>query len=174
MDDRCVCCGAYVPEGRQVCPTCELVRPNNRGGIKLKRQFYWGYYMAPMLLLAIAQIFTIKGQPMIGISISAVCGLWIGKRIEKQFQHRYGFVEALLFIRSRGNKPTAIPWSLIKTINIQQSLFGRLFRYGDVIVLFEDEELKLFGIKNPQQIRIEWFKQAAYKNYKGDVNYEND
>ena len=21
--DRCVCCGTYVPEGRQVCPTCE-------------------------------------------------------------------------------------------------------------------------------------------------------
>ena len=105
---------------------------------------------------------------MIGISISAVCGLWIGKRIEKQFRHRYEFVEALLFIRSRGNKPKAMPWNLIKTIKIQQSLFGRLFRYGDVVVLLEDEELKLFGIKNPQQIRIEWFKQAAYKNYKGE------
>lgn len=25
MDDtnRCVCCGAIIPEGRQVCPTCE-------------------------------------------------------------------------------------------------------------------------------------------------------
>ena len=22
-DDRCVCCGAYVPEGRQVCLSCE-------------------------------------------------------------------------------------------------------------------------------------------------------
>lgn len=21
-DDRCVCCGSYVPEGRQVCSTC--------------------------------------------------------------------------------------------------------------------------------------------------------
>ena len=21
--DGCVCCGEYVPEGRQVCPTCE-------------------------------------------------------------------------------------------------------------------------------------------------------
>lgn len=23
MDDFCICCGAYVPEGRQVCHTCE-------------------------------------------------------------------------------------------------------------------------------------------------------
>ena len=23
MDDRCVCCGAVIPEGRQVCPSCE-------------------------------------------------------------------------------------------------------------------------------------------------------
>jgi DNA-directed RNA polymerase specialized sigma24 family protein len=23
MDDTCVCCGAYVPEGRQVCHFCE-------------------------------------------------------------------------------------------------------------------------------------------------------
>jgi 5-methylcytosine-specific restriction endonuclease McrA len=22
-DDTCICCGAYVPEGRQVCPNCE-------------------------------------------------------------------------------------------------------------------------------------------------------
>lgn len=23
MSERCVCCGAEIPEGRQVCPTCE-------------------------------------------------------------------------------------------------------------------------------------------------------
>lgn len=23
MDDKCVCCGEYVPEGREVCPTCD-------------------------------------------------------------------------------------------------------------------------------------------------------
>lgn len=23
MEDRCVCCGAIIPEGRQVCPSCE-------------------------------------------------------------------------------------------------------------------------------------------------------
>lgn len=22
-ENRCVCCGADIPEGRQVCPTCE-------------------------------------------------------------------------------------------------------------------------------------------------------
>ena len=24
MEDRCVCCGAVVPEGRMVCPQCEM------------------------------------------------------------------------------------------------------------------------------------------------------
>ena len=24
--DRCVCCGQYVPEGRQICPNCERGR----------------------------------------------------------------------------------------------------------------------------------------------------
>ena len=23
MDNRCVCCGAIIPEGRKVCPSCE-------------------------------------------------------------------------------------------------------------------------------------------------------
>jgi hypothetical protein len=23
MSNRCVCCGSEIPEGRQVCPTCE-------------------------------------------------------------------------------------------------------------------------------------------------------
>ena len=23
MDNRCVCCGEIIPEGRQVCPMCE-------------------------------------------------------------------------------------------------------------------------------------------------------
>lgn len=29
-EDRCVCCGAIIPEGRQVCPTCE----RNNGPLK--------------------------------------------------------------------------------------------------------------------------------------------
>lgn len=23
MEDRCICCGEIIPEGRQVCPSCE-------------------------------------------------------------------------------------------------------------------------------------------------------
>ena len=26
MDNKCVCCGAVIPEGRQVCPSCENKR----------------------------------------------------------------------------------------------------------------------------------------------------
>lgn len=25
MENRCVCCGAVIPEGRMVCPQCEAV-----------------------------------------------------------------------------------------------------------------------------------------------------
>ena len=25
MENRCVCCGAVIPEGRMVCPICEMV-----------------------------------------------------------------------------------------------------------------------------------------------------
>lgn len=24
MDNRCICCGEIIPEGRQVCPRCEI------------------------------------------------------------------------------------------------------------------------------------------------------
>lgn len=24
MENRCVCCGAIIPEGRMVCPLCEM------------------------------------------------------------------------------------------------------------------------------------------------------
>lgn len=24
MPDRCICCGAIIPEGRMVCPNCEV------------------------------------------------------------------------------------------------------------------------------------------------------
>ena len=24
MEDRCVCCGEIIPEGKQVCPMCEM------------------------------------------------------------------------------------------------------------------------------------------------------
>ncbi len=24
MEDRCICCGEIIPEGRQICPICEL------------------------------------------------------------------------------------------------------------------------------------------------------
>ena len=29
MEDRCVCCGAIVPEGRMVCPQCETTAEAN-------------------------------------------------------------------------------------------------------------------------------------------------
>ena len=34
MENTCVCCGAVIPEGRQVCPKCEATRPTNYDRIK--------------------------------------------------------------------------------------------------------------------------------------------
>lgn len=37
MDDRCVCCGAIIPEGRQVCPSCEIAHGSI---VKIETCFY--------------------------------------------------------------------------------------------------------------------------------------
>lgn len=29
MENRCVCCGAVVPEGRMLCPNCEAEKRDN-------------------------------------------------------------------------------------------------------------------------------------------------
>ena len=34
--DRCVTCGAIIPEGRQVCPVCESITPT-----KIERRLSW-------------------------------------------------------------------------------------------------------------------------------------
>lgn len=31
MDNRCVCCGEEIPEGRQVCPRCEKETDSQKG-----------------------------------------------------------------------------------------------------------------------------------------------
>ena len=39
MVDRCVCCGEIIPEGRQICPTCDSGKINRKmgKGIKFER-----------------------------------------------------------------------------------------------------------------------------------------
>lgn len=39
MDDRCVSCGTYVPEGRMVCPNCETKTKEQT--IKIKKMPLW-------------------------------------------------------------------------------------------------------------------------------------
>ncbi len=34
MEDRCICCGAEIPEGRQVCPICQEGAQMNKEGYK--------------------------------------------------------------------------------------------------------------------------------------------
>jgi ribonucleoside-triphosphate reductase len=39
MDNRCICCGEIIPEGRQVCPVCEKLKVANKlgRGVKFER-----------------------------------------------------------------------------------------------------------------------------------------
>ena len=38
MNNTCICCDTIIPEGRQVCPTCEIALKNYRPkGVKTKR-----------------------------------------------------------------------------------------------------------------------------------------
>lgn len=44
MENRCVCCGSVIPEGRQVCRECEVNAGMNREGYKdpTAEQALWG------------------------------------------------------------------------------------------------------------------------------------
>ena len=39
MEERCICCGEIIPEGRQVCPVCdaESTRRKTGKGVKFQR-----------------------------------------------------------------------------------------------------------------------------------------
>lgn len=52
-NNRCVCCGAIIPEGRQVCPTCE-----KKASSQAKVDYWWNEWILPIgLLAAIAYVF---------------------------------------------------------------------------------------------------------------------
>ena len=47
MEDRCIVCGELIPEGRQVCPRCEMERKKHDPvvvdtGVPDRRHGYWG------------------------------------------------------------------------------------------------------------------------------------
>lgn len=55
MDNTCVCCGAIIPEGRQVCPNCE--RTFSIPAKKVKRAgTAFGVIMAIFVYLVVAAI----------------------------------------------------------------------------------------------------------------------
>lgn len=41
MSDKCLICGEYVPEGRQVCPNCEKRIAEKTTKTKTKRRRAW-------------------------------------------------------------------------------------------------------------------------------------
>ena len=42
MTDRCVCCGAIIPEGRQICPECWNRKPVSKKPRICKEEYYLG------------------------------------------------------------------------------------------------------------------------------------
>lgn len=54
MDDRCVSCGTYVPEGRMVCPNCETKAKEQT--IKIKKMPLWRKIIA--FFMGIVMCFT--------------------------------------------------------------------------------------------------------------------
>ena len=46
MENRCVCCGAIIPEGRMVCPMCEMAADEKADANWLKEEEY-GRQSAP-------------------------------------------------------------------------------------------------------------------------------
>lgn len=40
MSNRCVCCGAEIPEGRQVCPNCMVYGTSESTIVKVETCFY--------------------------------------------------------------------------------------------------------------------------------------
>ena len=42
MENRCVCCGAIIPEGRMVCPICEMAADERDAQNWLKEEEYGG------------------------------------------------------------------------------------------------------------------------------------
>ena len=43
MENRCVCCGAIIPEGRMVCPICEMDADEGDAQNWLKEEEYGGH-----------------------------------------------------------------------------------------------------------------------------------
>ena len=40
MENRCVCCGAIIPEGRMVCPICDMAADEKFTTNRLKEEEY--------------------------------------------------------------------------------------------------------------------------------------
>ena len=51
-DNRCVCCGAIIPEGSQVCPTCEKKVNTHKETAEEKFDRILNDWVYPFLLIA--------------------------------------------------------------------------------------------------------------------------
>jgi predicted nucleic acid-binding Zn ribbon protein len=41
MEERCIVCGAIIPEGRQICPNCEKAVSRKEGRVKRMISAWW-------------------------------------------------------------------------------------------------------------------------------------
>lgn len=55
MDNRCVYCGEIIPEGRQVCPTCERIQTDTNKAERFDRVM--NDWVFPLLLVGAIVVF---------------------------------------------------------------------------------------------------------------------
>lgn len=61
MDNRCVYCGEIIPEGRQVCPTCEKIQSETTKAENFNRVLNDWIAPAAVVLFAVIAWLLIRG-----------------------------------------------------------------------------------------------------------------
>ena len=82
MDNRCVCCGAVIPEGRMVCPVCERMKIITREEraqminwkVRIRNKLFW-VEVIPAIALVIQAVAAVFGW---AIDLTTLTGKLIG------------------------------------------------------------------------------------------------
>lgn len=78
MYDRCVSCGAYVPEGRMVCPSCEAKAKEQT--IKIRKIPLWRKIIA--FFMGIIMCFTFAACSNIFIKNNAILAFSVSEQYD--------------------------------------------------------------------------------------------
>lgn len=86
MEDKCVCCGAVIPEGRQVCPNCEANRLDRDIVSAIRAGMSYGKWKAMQNPVTITPVQAIPEGWL-------VC-VWCGKPYKPKTKRKQLFCEA--------------------------------------------------------------------------------